>query len=418
MFNAVHQGRKYVLSGDSPLAVPPAHVSARSPGDLAAEDTSPPPGAKMRITKGNKGAVVVKAVRRHPSPQPASLESLEAAWSGRGHPEVKSPQGSPGSRRAEAAEGGVEAGGPHRSRKRGFKPPDVRTIFSPEERDPRVKEESGEGHSFGPGGEGTWCDVCCTYIFQYGLTCAGCKYACHAACRDRVSLDCHPSASPAGQDHVNNNSPDVEREKKLRTEFSTEEIGLKIEQYNSQTRDLLKMTLGATGVYTGFIKVQMDLRRPVTVKGALKGGGGAKMGEAFYLPRGVTNTLHISSTNTVRQVIVALLNKFTVADNPAKYALYKRYRREEQVYVCKLADVEQPLFLRLVAGPDNDTLSFVLREQQTGEVMWDAFSIPELRNFLKILDKEEEEQRVAVTRRYEAYRQRLQEALSQVKAPS
>lgn len=30
------------------------------------------------------------------------------------------------------------------------------------------------------------------------------------------------------------------------------------------------------------------------------------------------------------QVIGALLSKFTVADNPAKYALYKRYRREEQ----------------------------------------------------------------------------------------
>lgn len=39
------------------------------------------------------------------------------------------------------------------------------------------------------------------------------------------------------------------------------------------------------------------------------------------------------------------------------------------VYVCKLADTEKPLFLRLVAGPDLDTLSFVLREQQTGEVM-------------------------------------------------
>lgn len=30
------------------------------------------------------------------------------------------------------------------------------------------------------------------------------------------------------------------------------------------------------------------------------------------------------------QVIQALLTKFTVADNPAKYALYKRCRREEQ----------------------------------------------------------------------------------------
>ncbi|GLD74143.1 ras association domain-containing protein 1 isoform X1 [Lates japonicus] len=138
--------------------------------------------------------------------------------------------------------------------------------------------------------------------------------------------------------------------------------------------------------------------RPVTVPGLGRGGaGGAVVEEAFYLPRGVTNTLHISSNNTVRQVIVALLNKFTVADNPAKYALYKRYHREEQVYVCKLADGEQPMFLRLVAGPDTDTLSFVLREQQTGEVMWDAFSIPELRNFLRILDKEEEEQKECCT---------------------
>lgn len=84
----------------------------------------------------------------------------------------------------------------------------------------------------------------------------------------------------------------------------------------------------ANGMYTGFIKVQMDLRRPITVKGG--GAGGLKGQEAFYLPRGSINTLHISSTNTVRQVIEALLKKFTVADNPAKFALFKRFSREDQ----------------------------------------------------------------------------------------
>uniref|UniRef100_A0A8C6NMG9 Ras association domain family member 3 n=2 Tax=Nothobranchius furzeri TaxID=105023 RepID=A0A8C6NMG9_NOTFU len=212
-------------------------------------------------------------------------------------------------------------------------------------------------------------------------------------------------------------SKDVEKKRHLRTEFSQEEIQQKIGKYNSMTKDHLKMTLNPTGVYTGFIKVTMDLRRPVTVRGGQKGPGVAVMQEAFYLPRGVINTLHISSENTVKQVIVALLNKFTVADNPAKYALYKRYRREEQVYVCKLADGEKPLFLRLLAGPNSDVLSFVLREQQTGEVMWDAFSIPELCNFLKILDKEEEEQKEAIVRRYGAYRQRLEEALREVRGP-
>lgn len=64
----------------------------------------------------------------------------------------------------------------------------------------------------------------------------------------------------------------------------------------------LSLFQNPTGVYTGFIKVQMDLRRPVTVRGGQKGAGGCVEEEAFYLPRGVTNTLHISSNNTVRQV--------------------------------------------------------------------------------------------------------------------
>ncbi|KAM6895341.1 ras association domain-containing protein 1 [Xenentodon cancila] len=426
MFNVAPQGRKYAparssVADDSELTVQTVHMNkpTPSPPDGAPEDTWPrPPGAKMRISKANKGAAVVKAVRRHPSPQPPSLESLEAAWSERGKQEVR-PRTPEGRHEGEAARHGVEGPGEgqHRGRKKGFRPPDVRTIFTPGKGDPRVAEESGEGHVFEPVGDPTWCDACCNYILGHGLTCSGCKYTCHAACRDGVKLDCHPEASLVSQDQLNNNTPlhDVEKERELRTELSREEIKQRIERYNSLTKDHFKMTLGPSGVYTGFIKVQMDLRRPVTMKG---GQRGSATGEAFYLPRGVVNTLHISSNNTVRQVIVALLNKFTVADNPAKYALYKRYRREEQVYVCKLADGEQPLFLRLVAGPDLDTLSFVLREQQTGEVMWDAFSIPELRNFLRILEKEEEEQREAVIRRYEIYRQRLQEAMTEVRLPS
>lgn len=51
---------------------------------------------------------------------------------------------------------------------------------------------------------------------------------------------------------------------------------------------------------------------------------------AFHLPKGYTNTLHISSTNTVQEVIEALLKKFLVADKPAKFALYKRCHKEDQ----------------------------------------------------------------------------------------
>lgn len=214
----------------------------------------------------------------------------------------------------------------------------------------------------------------------------------------RTSLFKKPSVKPT-------NLKDVEKEKELRTHLTYEEIRKKVEQYNTESRDHFKMTLNTDSMYTGFIKVQLDLRRPITVK-----GGGVKGQEAFYLPRGSINTLHISSTNTVRQVIEALLRKFTVADNPAKFALFKRFSREDQVYTCKLSEKEHPLFLRLVAGPCTDTLSFVLKEQQTGEVLWDAFSIPELQNFLRILDKEEQDQICSITKRYNAYKEKLEEA--------
>ncbi|XP_066525367.1 ras association domain-containing protein 3 [Hoplias malabaricus] len=208
---------------------------------------------------------------------------------------------------------------------------------------------------------------------------------------------------------------DVEKDRELRSHLSFEEIRRKVELYNAVTRDHLKMTLNPDGLYTGFIKVQLELRRPITVTGG--GGGRVKGQEAFYLPHGYVNTLHISSSNTVQQVIEALLSKFTVADNPAKFALYKRFRCEDHVCICKLAEGEHPLLLRLLAGPNTDTLSFVLREQQTGEVMWEAFSIPELHNFLRILDKEEQDQVRVITTRYNIYREKLEAAIRAVSSP-
>lgn len=53
----------------------------------------------------------------------------------------------------------------------------------------------------------------------------------------------------------------------------------------------------------------------------------------------------------------------------------------------------------------------VVKPQMSLSLQWDAFSIPELHNFLRILDKEEEEQLQLLTRRYVTYRQKLEEAL-------
>ncbi|XP_031796757.1 ras association domain-containing protein 3 isoform X2 [Sarcophilus harrisii] len=196
---------------------------------------------------------------------------------------------------------------------------------------------------------------------------------------------------------------DVEKEKETHNYLSTEEIKEKVHNYNLTVTDKLKMTLNSNGIYTGFIKVQMELCRPLSVWTSRNEEKHA------FINNGCMNTLHISSTNTVREVIEALLKKFLVSESPAKFALYKRCHKEDQVYTCKLSDREHPLYLRLVAGPKTETLSFVLRERETGE--WEAFSLPELQNFLRILNKEEDEQLQNLKRRYATYRHKLEEAL-------
>uniref|UniRef100_A0A8D2FS09 Ras association domain-containing protein 3 n=1 Tax=Theropithecus gelada TaxID=9565 RepID=A0A8D2FS09_THEGE len=240
------------------------------------------------------------------------------------------------------------------------------------------------------------------------------KYICHAHCRDLVHLDypqngkvssCMPTSEVRYSSKKNNQ--DVEKEKETHSYLSKEEIKEKVHKYNLAVTDKLKMTLNSNGIYTGFIKVQMELcRSPQTSPNS---------GKLSPSSNGCMNTLHISSTNTVGEVIEALLKKFLVTESPAKFALYKRCHREDQVYACKLSDREHPLYLRLVAGPRTDTLSFVLREHEIGE--WEAFSLPELQNFLRILDKEEDEQLQNLRGRYAAYRHKLEEALREVWKP-
>ncbi|KAG7494387.1 ras association domain-containing protein 1 isoform X2 [Solea senegalensis] len=203
-------------------------------------------------------------------------------------------------------------------------------------------------------------------------------------------------------------------------ELTTATIQQKVKEYNAQINSNLFMNMNKDGSYTGFVKVQFKLARPVSVPPPKKGshdGGGRKAGvvkrrTSFYLPKDASKHLHISSRTSAREVIEALLKKFTVVDNPAKFALFERSERHDQVYVRKLSDTEQPLRLRLVAGPNEKVLSFLLKENETGEVNWHAFSMPELKNFLRILQREEEEHVKQIVQRYALARTKMQEALA------
>lgn len=86
------------------------------------------------------------------------------------------------------------------------------------------------------------------------------------------------------------------------------------------------------------MKVQFKLARPVSVPPPKKGcheaggrkGSAVKRRTSFYLPKDASKHLHISSRTSAREVIEALLKKFTVVDNPAKFALFESSERHDQ----------------------------------------------------------------------------------------
>ncbi|XP_035518607.1 ras association domain-containing protein 5 isoform X1 [Morone saxatilis] len=309
------------------------------------------------------------------------------------------------------------------------------SIF-PRGKDPRVRTEKGEGHRFEVKPvTRDWCDACSCQISAQALKCQNCNYTCHLECENEVQLDCNqrdrrPEETPSPRSCCSSTAPQhkqneaKEEEERGTKDLSEDEVRTRIEEYNTQISEN-GMKLASDGSYTGFIKVHLRLSRPVTVPDVKannqapsecqegKDCGQSEKRTSFYLPCDCVKQLHISSLTTTREVIQALLKKFMVLDNPRKFALYRQTHRDGQDLFQKLPLCERPLLLRLIAGPDPEQLSFVLKENETGEVEWHAFSVPELQNFLVILEKEESERVRAVEQKYALYRQRLQRALKQ-----
>ncbi|XP_078270547.1 ras association domain-containing protein 1-like isoform X1 [Rhinoraja longicauda] len=343
------------------------------------------------------------------------------------------------------------------------------------EPDPRLTARAGEGHDFSPctQTQPSWCDLCGDFIwglYKQSLQCANCKFRCHYRCQSLIQLDCNrpkvkksnlmdgteqaleqdtnvmtwTSTSSSGycsqeedsefEQFFTARTSFIKKPRKYKDEYinwekqvlTRDEIETKIREYNSQINSDLVMTLNNDGTYTGFIKVQLKLVRPISVSANMKPQSiydakktaaparpqSIKRRTSFYLPKDTVKHLHISSHTKASEVIKALLNKFMVVDNPRKFALFERIEKEDQVYTRKLSDDECPLYLRLLAGPDEKILSLVLKENETGEVNWDAFSVPELQNFLRILKREEEEHIRQMFGKYARCRKKMQEELA------
>ncbi|CAG0885339.1 unnamed protein product [Cyprideis torosa] len=184
--------------------------------------------------------------------------------------------------------------------------------------------------------------------------------------------------------------------------------------------------------YRGFIHIHMNLIRPINIVAGSRPPSifdilnredeKDKTLTSFYLPRGTVKAIHIDSETTVGEVIPALLKKFKVVDNPRKFALYQRTlemgEETSRVSLDRLPNEARPLALALdwiTAG--EHSRQFVLQENDTGDIVWEEFSLPELTNFLRVLDQEEEEYRQRIRAKYEHIRFRIRRQIERHRRP-
>lgn len=136
----------------------------------------------------------------------------------------------------------------------------------------------------------------------------------------------------------------------------------------------------------------------------------------FWLPRGSTKLLYVRLSTTAQKVIVALLDRFQIEDTPQKFALYEHtIEGDQQVSVRKLYDDESPLGLFLRWTEEGETKfnqllcvkRLVLQENETGDIEWNGFSLPELNTFLGILNQEEADYRRKIELKYDLRRKEV-----------
>lgn len=224
--------------------------------------------------------------------------------------------------------------------------------------------------------------------------------------------------------------------------LSKEELRSRIENINLN-KDGIKINMDPeSDVYHGSIPVIIDLIRPVDMciserRPSFTSDNSLVTSETrneenetmpvspFYLPRSYLTMVHISSETSTEQVIKEVLNKFNIMNHAGRFALFEKINRKPDeghseensstVYLRKLVAKERPLELCLHSADENkdafEQRQFLLRENDKGEILWEAFSVPELNMFLDILLLEEEFYIKAIEQKYTCLRTALQEKL-------
>lgn len=258
-------------------------------------------------------------------------------------------------------------------------------------------------------------------------------------------------------------SPSVNKKNHLLacpTEINLQPVTERVDAYNHGVgRERMWVSADGTAL-EGYIEVQLSLKDPIHVvrQAPQQNQGGMLDGvdhrraslQLVRLDSG-SKTLLVSSDTTTDGLIEQLVEAYNVVESPRMFALFE-CDLEMHGQNRRLDGEERPLLLTLIWGPNSsrclllqeahpggtaagrshdwrevrgdrelaerqESLKQARRKSRTGRTInWQAFSVPELNNFLSILDFEEERQVKKLEEKYLKYRHALLDLIVQ-KAP-
>ncbi|XP_061603822.1 ras association domain-containing protein 6 isoform X3 [Phyllopteryx taeniolatus] len=129
---------------------------------------------------------------------------------------------------------------------------------------------------------------------------------------------------------------------------------------------------------------------------------------------GTATKVRITSSMTTNQVIVQLLNKFKIENDPQEFALYCVHQSGEKK---KMNNRDQPLWERILQGPSEDTMKIFLMDMDEVEVSNDVaqylnLELPILEQVLLNLREEETREIQMVISKYQNHHRVLSRMLS------
>uniref|UniRef100_A0A0N5AQ60 Ras association domain-containing protein 1 n=1 Tax=Syphacia muris TaxID=451379 RepID=A0A0N5AQ60_9BILA len=280
------------------------------------------------------------------------------------------------------------------------------------------RQDPGRGHSFSDLSlsNPTWCDKCGDFMWGFltaAVKCDNCNYTCHEKCKSLVTLDCKTYESTVKS--TSSEDSTFKKVPSLYPNLQVVESEESVAPLGAEKAPIFQES-DSDKKCVGFIQIHMNFTRPINVVAGetfpsvfdVSGTASNALNivlrtiSSFFLPRNTVKTVNIS------KMIVTLLRKFKVADNPRKFSLYERTceTNEENTggnELVRVPDDAYPLRIAHSWMKLNLHKQFVLQENDTGDILWEMFEVPELENFLRILAIEEKQYLFRIRQKYRSY---------------